>query len=30
MAIALLSVATNQYMNGQTVTVDGGYMLKNP
>lgn len=27
MASAILFVATNQYLNGQTVTVDGGYTL---
>jgi NAD(P)-dependent dehydrogenase (short-subunit alcohol dehydrogenase family) len=27
MASAVLFVATNQYLNGQTVTVDGGYLL---
>jgi len=27
MANALLFVATNQYLNGQTITVDGGYTL---
>lgn len=30
MAIALLSLATNQYMTGETVRVDGGYLMKNP
>lgn len=30
MAIALLSLATNQYMSGETVRVDGGYLLKKP
>lgn len=28
MANAVLFVATNQYLNGQTVTVDGGYVLR--
>jgi len=27
MAGAILFAATNQYLNGQTVTVDGGYTL---
>ena len=27
MAGAVLFVATNQYLNGQTITVDGGYTL---
>lgn len=27
MAGAVLFVATNQYLNGQTVAVDGGYIL---
>jgi len=27
MASAILFAATNQYFNGQTVTVDGGYTL---
>ena len=27
MAGAVLFVATNQYLNGQTITVDGGYQL---
>jgi len=30
MAQAVVSIACNQYMNGQTVFVDGGYMLGNP
>lgn len=30
MAIALLSLATNQYMTGETVRVDGGYLMKKP
>lgn len=28
MAGAVLFVTTNQYLNGQTVTVDGGYTLR--
>jgi hypothetical protein len=27
MGNAILFAATNQYLNGQTVVVDGGYML---
>jgi len=27
MASAVLFCATNQYLNGQTITVDGGYTL---
>lgn len=27
MASAVLFVSTNQYLNGQTVVVDGGYVL---
>ena len=27
MASTVLFVATNQYLNGQTITVDGGYTL---
>jgi NAD(P)-dependent dehydrogenase (short-subunit alcohol dehydrogenase family) len=28
MASAVIFVATNQYLNGQTIAVDGGYVLK--
>jgi NAD(P)-dependent dehydrogenase (short-subunit alcohol dehydrogenase family) len=28
MASAVIFVATNQYLNGQTIAVDGGYILK--
>lgn len=28
MASAILFVATNQYLQGQTVVVDGGYIIK--
>ena len=28
MAGAILFVATNQYLNGETITVDGGYTLR--
>lgn len=28
MASAVIFVATNQYLNGQTLSVDGGYVLK--
>ena len=28
MASAVLFVATNQYLNGQTILVDGGYTLR--
>lgn len=28
MASAAIFVATNQYLNGQTIAVDGGYVLK--